>query len=130
MPIKLLLVEGVWGFLEGGSGSADFISMGVGILPIKGLRKTRREKLLAKWPLRLQPHPPLKLQESPGPSRPGIPKESPESLPRPPGPGFKRRPKQSQNSLERAGLQLLNCKLKLPSGRYRATRGHRRDSIA
>ena len=36
------------------------------------------------------------LQESPGP---GIPKESPKSLPGPSGPGSKKCPKQSKNSL-------------------------------
>ena len=36
MPKKILLLGGggVWVFLEGGGGSADFICMGVGIFPI------------------------------------------------------------------------------------------------
>ena len=39
------------------------------------------------------------LQESPGPSGPGIPKESQKSLPGLPAPGSKKCPKQSRNSL-------------------------------
>ena len=42
MPIKLILLGGVVGFLEGGGGSANFVFMGVGIFPKFALLKFYR----------------------------------------------------------------------------------------